>query len=119
MKKYLFGIIAVVFAVASVAFTTEKKDKFEQKWFLYVGSTDLQFGDATDLSAAKTASNYQVQSSSTCEQSLEVELCEILAESDGGSPERPVITGTVETKIDNYFSSTSPVVDPNFIREKE
>jgi hypothetical protein len=44
MKKYLFGVLALVVAISAVAFTTQPsaKGKFDTKYFRYAG-TDINF----------------------------------------------------------------------------
>jgi hypothetical protein len=37
MKKYLFGMLAIVFAIGLVAFTMPKKTDFENVFFAYNG----------------------------------------------------------------------------------
>ena len=66
MKKYLLGLIAVVFAVASVAFTTKQKpvtdDRYEfvtlvsQKYYVDRDLTQLGWVENTDYACSVSSS---------------------------------------------------------------
>jgi hypothetical protein len=125
MKRYLLGLIAVVIAVGSVAFTT-KKAKFAPQWFVYVGSTTLEFGGgATQKAAAKLETNYMPLTGETCLENQEYRVCAIFANPDPNTsnPVRPLIDNVasqdIDAKIDSYFQTISPSVDASFISELE
>lgn len=83
MKKYLSGIFAIILAVGFSAFTAKSDvHSADQKYFKYLDyPNDANIG---------VASRYELSADLGC--TVGDHRCAVIAESDGGSPERPVLT---------------------------
>ena len=83
MKKYLLGVFAVVLAIGFSAFTKEsKKAPYEQKYFKYLDyPNDINIG---------VASRYELSADLGCQSGAH--RCAVVAQSNGASPERPVLS---------------------------
>jgi hypothetical protein len=91
MKKYLFGLTAIVLAVVAVAFTTPKKSMRADVFFRYTGSTFTE-------SAVENPANYvEVADLSSCD-GVDEKACRIKVDASdvqGTAPNRTLKSGTV------------------------
>ena len=84
MKKYLLGIFAVVIALGLSAFTAKKTDgNFTNKYFKYL--------DYPNDANINMPSRYELSIDLGCPD-VAAHRCAVIAPSDNGSPERPVLT---------------------------
>lgn len=115
MKKYLFGIMSIAFAVALVSFTSAEKNakKYDCTWFVFDDNND----DIATQSEALNQLNYRLPSGSEdvnelCQ--LTDKICAICADQEVvNGVARPKITGqTIGATLTAYFGSGAGQNDP-------
>ncbi|MGN6421567.1 MAG: hypothetical protein ACTHMC_28910 [Pseudobacter sp.] len=128
MKKHLFGLLAIVCAITSVAFTTVTLPNCEapKKWFKYVGTPFISQASTPSVTLAhlRTPSNYveldatELDQIANCEST--VYLCAICAVPDGSG--LPIIDQTTNglaiynglaTYFNNAVNTTSIIEKPS------
>lgn len=97
MKKYFLGIIAVVMAVGLSAFNIDNinspKPLADEKWFVFNGTSPDDLNTQSKYSLDGNGSSPTVCTSTTLDY-----RCEVFAQSNGGSPERPVLNTVISER---------------------
>lgn len=97
MKKYLSGMIAVVLAVSLCAFSFKKpinpKATAGEMWFVFNGTDPDDLGTQSKYSLDGDGSSPTV-----CTSTSQTYRCEVFAQSNGASPERPILNTIIGEK---------------------